>query len=175
MLQTLWGLGCDILAATEIVFPVLEKFSVKNMINLEEICHGKLPLTTFCNLRIVKVEHCDQLKFVFTSTIAKGLLQLQEVEIRECSIMGAVVIKEEGDIEDGEILFPQLRRLALQRLPKLMSFLNTQSSFITDAGEIIHEGRLHFHMPVLHEQVRQSLILQIMISHLPHAHALHHL
>ncbi|KAM4108533.1 hypothetical protein ACB094_03G051700 [Castanea mollissima] len=143
-----------VLAATEIVFPVLEKFSVKNMINLEEICHGKLPPTTFCNLRIVKVEHCDQLKFVFTSTIAKGLLQLQELEIRECSIMGAVVIKEEGDIEDGDmILFPQLRRLALQRLPKLMSFLNTQSSFITDAGEIIHDGRLDFHMPVLHEQV----------------------
>nr|POE88931.1 disease resistance protein [Quercus suber] len=143
-----------VLAATEIVFPVLEKFSVKNMINLEEICHGKLPPTTFCNLRIVKVENCDQLKFVFTSSIAKGLSQLQELEIRECSIMGAVVIKEEGDIEDGDmILFPQLRRLALQRLPKLMSFLNTQSLFISDAGEIIHEGRLDFHMPVLHEQV----------------------
>ncbi|XP_065631972.1 probable disease resistance protein At4g27220 isoform X2 [Quercus suber] len=143
-----------VLAATEIVFPVLEKFSVKNMINLEEICHGKLPPTTFCNLRIVKVENCDPLKFVFTSSIAKGLSQLEELEIRECSTMGAVVIKEEGDIEDGDmILFPQLRRLALQRLPKLMSFLNTQSSFITDAGEIIHEGRLDFHMPVLHEQV----------------------
>uniref|UniRef100_A0A7N2L2P3 AAA+ ATPase domain-containing protein n=1 Tax=Quercus lobata TaxID=97700 RepID=A0A7N2L2P3_QUELO len=142
------------LAATEIVFPVLEKFSVKNMINLEEICHGKLPPTTFCNLRIVKVEHCDQLKFVFSSSMAKCLLQLQELEIRECSVMGAVVIKEEGDIEDGDkILFPQLRRLALQCLPKLISFLNTQKAFITEAGEITYEGRLDFHMPVLHEQI----------------------
>ena len=125
----------------DIVFPVLEIFSLKNMINLEEICHGQIPLTSFGNLSIVKVEHCEKLKFIFSSSIAKSLSQLQTLEIRECSIMGAIVEKEEGRIEDGDMkLFPQLRRLLLHCLPKLMSFSSTQNSDIIDAGEVILES-----------------------------------
>ena len=142
------------LVIDDVAFPSLEIFSLKNMINLEEICHGKLPLASFRNIRVVKVEHCDKLKFVFTSSIAKGLSQLQELEIRECSIMGAIVIKEEGVVEDRDmILFPQLRHLVLHRLPKLMSFLSTQNSVINDAGDFIPERDLDFHMPILQEQV----------------------
>uniref|UniRef100_A0A2N9EFT6 AAA+ ATPase domain-containing protein n=1 Tax=Fagus sylvatica TaxID=28930 RepID=A0A2N9EFT6_FAGSY len=115
---------------------------------------GQLPLASFRNLRIVKVEHCEKLKFVFSSSIAKGLSQLQELEIRECSIMGAIVLKEEAGVEDRDmILLPQLRHLVLHRLPKLMSFLSTQKSVINDAGEIIPECDLDFHMPILLDQV----------------------
>ncbi|KAE8010111.1 hypothetical protein FH972_006504 [Carpinus fangiana] len=136
-----------------IAFPALETFHLKNMMGLEEIYHGQLPLTSFGNLRVVKVEHCDKLKFVFSSSIARGLSQIEELEIRECNIMGAIVVKE-GEIEDTNlILFPKLRCLALQHLPKLISFLSTQKSFITDAGEIISEEKLDFYMPILHEQV----------------------
>ena len=136
-----------------IAFPALETFLLKNMTGLEEIYHGQLPLTSFGNLRVVKVEHCDKLKFVFSSSIARSLSQIEELEIRECNIMGAIVVKE-GEIEDTDlILFPKLRCLALQHLPKLISFLSTQNSFLTDAGEIISEGKLDFYMPILHEQV----------------------
>ncbi|XP_062144896.1 probable disease resistance protein At4g27220 [Alnus glutinosa] len=139
-----------------VAFPALETFLLKNMTSLEEICHGQLPsLRSFGKLRVVKVEHCDKLKFVFSSSIARGLPQLEELEIRECSIMGAIVMKEDGGIEDQHTsLFPQLRHLALDRLPKLLGFLSTQNSLVSDAGEIISEGKpLDFHMPILHEQV----------------------
>jgi hypothetical protein len=44
------------------------------MMGLEEISHGQLAsLRSFGNLRIVKVEHCEKLKFVFSSSIARGL------------------------------------------------------------------------------------------------------
>ncbi|XP_030959627.1 uncharacterized protein LOC115981550 isoform X3 [Quercus lobata] len=139
---------------SNVVFPVLETLSLKNMINLEEICHGQIPSASFRNLSIMKVEHCQKLKFIFSSTIAKGLPQLQELVIQECSIMGAIIIKEEGEIDDSDmILFPRLRHLELHQLPKLMSFLNTQKSVINDAGEIIPECELDFHMPILQEQV----------------------
>jgi Leucine-rich repeat (LRR) protein len=152
-----------------IAFPALETFLLKNMTGLEEICHGQLPLTSFGNLRVVKVEHCDKLKFVFSSSIARGLSQLEELEIEECSIMGAIVMKEEGEIEDTDLtLFPKLRFLALRHLPKLISFLSTQNSFITDAGEIISEGKLDFYMPILHEQVHKIFIAQIIILHAQH-------
>jgi hypothetical protein len=125
-------------------------------------------LTSFGNLRVVKVEHCDKLKFVFSSSIARGLLQLEELEIRECSIMGAIVVKE-GEIEDTDmILFPKLRCLALRDLPKLISFLSAQNSFITASGEIISDGKLDFYMPILHEQVHKIFILQIITLHAQH-------
>ncbi|XP_059437907.1 probable disease resistance protein At4g27220 [Corylus avellana] len=139
-----------------VVFPALETFLLKNMTSLEEIGHGQLPnLTSFGKLRVVKVEHCDKLKYFFSLSIARGLSQLEELEIRECSIMGSIVMKEEGEIEDEDTasLFPQLRLLRLKHLPKLKSFLSIQNSLVTDAGEIIMEGKPDFHMPILHEQV----------------------
>ncbi|XP_059441636.1 disease resistance protein At4g27190-like [Corylus avellana] len=137
-----------------VAFPALETFFLENMMSLEEICHGQLPFTSFRNLRIVKVQHCDKLKFVFSSSMAWGLKQLEELEVRECSIMGAIVMREEGSIEDTDaFLFPQLRRLALKHLPELISFLSTQKPFITDPREIISDGKFDFHMPILHEQV----------------------
>uniref|UniRef100_A0A2N9GY40 AAA+ ATPase domain-containing protein n=1 Tax=Fagus sylvatica TaxID=28930 RepID=A0A2N9GY40_FAGSY len=139
---------------THVVFPSLEVFSLQNLINLEEICHCPLPSTSFHKLRVVRVVHCDKLKFVFPSSIAKGFSQLEELEIRECNDMGAIVVEVEGEIEDRNMIFPQLRRLALHRLPKLMSFISKQNSFITDAGEIIPERELQYSlMPILQEQV----------------------
>uniref|UniRef100_A0A2N9HR56 Uncharacterized protein n=1 Tax=Fagus sylvatica TaxID=28930 RepID=A0A2N9HR56_FAGSY len=130
-----------------IVFPALETFSLKNMINMEGICHGQLHSKSFGNLRVVKFENCNKLKFVFSLSIAKELSQLRELEVRECSIMGAIVIKEEPKIEGKEIdmtLFPQLRVLTVQHLPKLVSFFSTQNSFITNVGEITPEGEHDF-------------------------------
>ena len=60
------------LVISDVVFPALEIFSLKNMLNMEEICNGKIPLASFCNLRIVKEEHCEKLKFIFSSSIAKA-------------------------------------------------------------------------------------------------------
>jgi hypothetical protein len=139
-----------------VAFPALETFHLKKMTSLEEICHGELcSSTSFGNLRVLKVEHCDKLKFVFSSSIAGGLSQLEELEIRECNNMGAIVMKEKGAIEEERTLnlFPQLRRLVLKHLPKLMSFLSTQTSHVTDAGEITSKCKPDFHMPILHEQV----------------------
>ncbi|KAK4596159.1 hypothetical protein RGQ29_014279 [Quercus rubra] len=153
------------LAIADVVFPALEIFSLKNVIELEEICCGQLPLTSSSNLTIVKVEQCDKAKFVFSLSIAKGLSQLQELEIRECNILGAIIIKEEGGIEDRYmILFPRLRDLVLHRLPKLMSFLS--ASIINDAEEISPECDHDFNIPVLQEQVAFTSLETLEISHM---------
>nr|POE88933.1 putative disease resistance protein [Quercus suber] len=142
------------LVIADVIFPALEIFSLKKVTELEEMCCGQLPLTSFSNLTNLKVEQCDKLKFVFSLSMAKGLSQLQELEIRECNILGAIIIKEEGGtgIKDRYmILFPRLHHLVLHRLPKLMSFLSV--SIINDAEEIIPECNHDFNMPVLQEQV----------------------
>ncbi|KAG2702076.1 hypothetical protein I3760_06G074400 [Carya illinoinensis] len=138
-----------------IAFPTLETFVLENMISLKEICYGKVCLTSFKNLRVLKVISCDKLRYVFSSSIVGGLPLLEELEVRSCNNMGAIVVKEEEDgIEDGDvILFHQLLTLVLQELPKLMSFLSTKDSFMADCGEIITEGNHDIHMPLLHHQV----------------------
>jgi len=84
------------------------------MTGLEEISHGQLLiLRSFDNLRIVKIKHCDKLKFDFSSSIARGLSQLEQLEIRECSIMEETILK---------VLFPQLIFLILKELPILKRF-----------------------------------------------------
>jgi Leucine-rich repeat (LRR) protein len=110
----------------DIAFPALETILLKNMTGLEEICHGQLPnLRSFGNLRIVKVKHCDKLKFVFSSSIARGLSQLEKLEIRECSIMKEILVTEElGAVEETilKVLFPRLKFLILKELPILKRF-----------------------------------------------------
>jgi len=110
----------------DIAFPVLETILLKNITSLEEICHGQLlSLRSFGNLRIVKVEHCDKLKFIFSPSIARGLSQLEQLEIRECSIMEEILVtKELGAAEETILkeLFPQLKFLMLKELPILKRF-----------------------------------------------------
>ena len=131
------------LVIDDVVFPALKIFSLRNMINLEGICDAQLPLTSFRDIRILKLEHCEKLKFVFSSSIAKGLSQLQELEIKEYNIMRAIVVKEYVELEDRDvILFPQLRHLKLRCLPKLVSFLSTQNSIITDVRSEEHTSEL---------------------------------
>ena len=54
-------------------FPVLESLFLNQLINLQEVCHGQLLVGSFSYLRIVKVEHCDGLKFLFSMSMARGL------------------------------------------------------------------------------------------------------
>ncbi|XP_035542646.1 disease resistance protein At4g27190-like isoform X2 [Juglans regia] len=148
-----------------IAFPTLETLVLENMISLEEICHGKLCVTSFNNLRVLEVKSCNKLRYVFSSSIARGLPLLEELEVRSCNNMGAIVVEEE---EDGDtILFHKLHTLVLIYLPKLVSFLSTKNSFMTDCGEIIMEGNQDIHMPLLHHQVAFPSLKKLTMKGLP--------
>ncbi|KAB1202369.1 hypothetical protein CJ030_MR8G007353 [Morella rubra] len=68
--------------------------------------------------------------------------------------MRAIVVKEEGEIEDGDrILFPRLLKLVLDSLPKLLSFSSKGCLSITEAEGIILEENNEFYTPILDEQV----------------------
>ncbi|KAB1202371.1 hypothetical protein CJ030_MR8G008067 [Morella rubra] len=67
--------------------------------------------------------------------------------------MRTIVVKEGGEIKDGDrILFPQLEKLVLDSLPKLLGLLSKGSLSIAEAGEIIPEENNEFYMPVLREK-----------------------
>ncbi|XP_073265190.1 probable disease resistance protein At4g27220 isoform X2 [Populus alba] len=102
----------------------LDSLFLENLDNLETICHGQLKAESLGNLRILKVESCHRLKNLFSVSMARRLVRLEEITIIDCKIMEEVVAEEsENDTADGEpIEFTQLRRLTLQYLPQFTSF-----------------------------------------------------
>ncbi|KAL9356191.1 hypothetical protein Peur_049444 [Populus x canadensis] len=102
----------------------LDSLFLENLDNLEKICHGQLMAESLGNLRILKVESCHRLNNLFSVSMARRLVRLEEITISDCKIMEEVVAEEsENDTADGEpIEFTQLRRLTLQCLPQFTSF-----------------------------------------------------
>ncbi|XP_075641868.1 putative disease resistance protein At4g27220 isoform X2 [Castanea sativa] len=125
----------DLIEFQCVAFPVLESLSLVNLINLEKICHNQLAMGSFQNLRKLKVRKCDNLIFVFSSTLLGCFSQLQEIEIKNCEVMSAIVAMEEkhGIRVDGDIMmdimdFTQIRSLNLYGLPNLMGFCSDADS-----------------------------------------------
>ncbi|GLT33012.1 hypothetical protein SLA2020_076350 [Shorea laevis] len=101
----------------------LLKFSSSN---IQEIWHNSLPeLFSFVqNLTKLIVHGCDNLKYLFTSSMVVSFVQLNQLEICCCTMMEIVIVSErlaEKEKMCGP-LFPRLDTLQLEDLPKLAGF-----------------------------------------------------
>ncbi|KAE8710585.1 Detected protein of unknown function [Hibiscus syriacus] len=131
---------------TLVVFPVLESFYLQNLVNLEKICNAQLEMQPFAKLREITVESCYRLKNLFSFSIARGLQQLQEVQVADCRNMVEIITEGRGsDVSDCEatttVEFEQLRSLTLQQLPKLIGF-NASSTTVALFNEKVTFPRL---------------------------------
>ncbi|GKV50428.1 hypothetical protein SLEP1_g57131 [Rubroshorea leprosula] len=110
-------------------FPVLEVLVLRNLENMEKICHGPLEAASFRKLRLITIECCNKLKNLFSASIARQLQQLQEIRVKHCTDMEEIIDDKEqesgnsAEEREGHIVeLITLRSLKLQRLPKLISF-----------------------------------------------------
>ncbi|KAJ9682447.1 hypothetical protein PVL29_018377 [Vitis rotundifolia] len=111
-------------------FPVMETLSLNQLINLQEVCHGQFPARSFGCLRKVEVEDCDGLKFLFSLSVARGLSRLEEIKVTRCKSMVEMVSQGRKEIKEDAVnvpLFPELRSLTLEDLPKLSNFCFEES------------------------------------------------
>ncbi|TXG59186.1 hypothetical protein EZV62_017015 [Acer yangbiense] len=125
-------------------FPKLESLFLRNLINLEMMCHDQLATESFSKLRIMKVKKCDRLKHLFSFSMAKNLLKLEEIEVTNCKKLEEIVFKEsheqfEQHSKVSKIEFTQLRTLRLQCLPQLTSFGSKEFTPDTGSQEILAE------------------------------------
>ncbi|GLT60015.1 hypothetical protein SLA2020_328050 [Shorea laevis] len=125
-------------------FPRLEVLFLQNLINLEKIFQGRLQDTAFNNLRIITIKCCDKVKNLFSSSIARQLLHLQEISVTDCSNMEEIVDDEEQGsrndiVEAAELKFGEvLRSLRLQRLPKLSSLSKSCRHMLLFNEQVCH-------------------------------------
>ena len=84
--------------------------------------YGSQGIITFAKLHTIEIEGCSNLKSVFSTSVAKALLQLEKLGIKYCASVEEIIAREEGIETTTLFIFPQLTTLKLQNLPVLKSF-----------------------------------------------------
>ncbi|GMP86351.1 hypothetical protein CsSME_00039154 [Camellia sinensis var. sinensis] len=110
----------------DILFPSLIDVRLRHLPKLIHVWKDNLSgIQGFENLTSLNIKGCGSLRYVFSSSISKLLVKLQEIEVTECRVM-EVIIDEEPKIDDevatNILIFPQLNTLKLRDLPNLRSF-----------------------------------------------------
>ncbi|KAI7739978.1 hypothetical protein M8C21_000042, partial [Ambrosia artemisiifolia] len=76
------------------------------------------PQSSFCNLKVLSISSCEGLTYLFTNSVANGLINLESLSITSCSILKSVVNDE---AEVGVVTFHRLKLMSLQKLSELVS------------------------------------------------------
>ena len=123
----------------------LEELKLIDLPQLGHICNKDLrQISFFQNLRVLQLKQCDSLMYLFSASMALGLVQLDHLWVEHCS-----QIKEIIKVEDGiadKIKFPQTTQLSLLSLPMLTSFyLRTQAPRVLFNDEV-RKSLLFFHI-----------------------------
>ena len=101
-------------------FPVLKSLLLDNLIRLEGVCHGRLPVGSFCNLRFLTIENCSSLLTVAPPNLLPGLQNLEVLDVRACNLLKEVFNFEGLDTHNVHVgRLPKLKELKLIDLPEL--------------------------------------------------------
>ncbi|XP_068338078.1 disease resistance protein At4g27190-like [Pyrus communis] len=123
----------------ETVLTKLREMKLENLPELTNIWNDPAQPAMFHNLRILTISKCKKLKSLFTFDIVQCLLQLEELWVDECHSLDKLFGLSEGLIvQDSEIIFPQLKNLALQSLPTLTSIFAGRATLLCPSLEYLH-------------------------------------
>ncbi|KAF7113062.1 hypothetical protein RHSIM_RhsimUnG0164800 [Rhododendron simsii] len=98
--------------------------------------HGLHRLQPFNNLTMLIIKKCKS-KYLFSPITVKGLVHLEELEVRSCKIMEGIVGFERRNDEDeltSDVKFSKLKQLKLEDLPNLSSFYAQKEKMETIMG-----------------------------------------
>ncbi|KAK5795452.1 hypothetical protein PVK06_036720 [Gossypium arboreum] len=111
-------------------FPRLERMKIDILTNVKMIFHNDLAPGSLQNLRKIRVERCRSLKNLFPVSIAKDLLQLEDLCITDCGVE-EIVSKGEG-VEEQPVRFefPQVSSLEVTSLKNLKYFYEGQHTIV---------------------------------------------
>ncbi|KAK1581585.1 hypothetical protein Q3G72_007177 [Acer saccharum] len=110
----------------------LESLDLWGLRNLRYIWKGPTQQVSLQSLTVVEVNECDQLRYLFTLSLARSLSQLEQLTVKLCkSLKHIVEIKEaEENVGGGggnDVIFPKLRILTLDGLENFISFFYSQN------------------------------------------------
>ncbi|KAG2694936.1 hypothetical protein I3760_08G167300 [Carya illinoinensis] len=148
--------GVESVRISVIAFPTLETFVLKYIINLEEICHSKLPLTSFKNLRVLKMINREKLRYVFSSSMARGLPLLEGL-VDVPKLVSFLSTKNSFTRDGGETIIEGNHYPSLPLLHDQLAFPNLKILHLDGLPKIKHvcskDAQISFMFPNLQEIV----------------------
>ncbi|KAK0600860.1 hypothetical protein LWI29_019014 [Acer saccharum] len=116
----------------ELAFPSLKVLVLYNLEELECLCKGPTHLLSLPNLKKLEVYSCNRMRHMFSPSLARNLLQLEELTIWHCEKLEYIVsIKAEENVGGGggnDVMLPKLRILRLSRVENFIDFCSENSS-----------------------------------------------
>ncbi|KAF5941129.1 hypothetical protein HYC85_022296 [Camellia sinensis] len=114
-------------------FSALKVLSLYSLRKLTNLWKGPTQLVWLGNLTTVDVMSCDKLESMFSLSIARGLVQLQVLQIWNCHVMEEIVSSEGGEheiaaIATDKIEFPKLKKLCLGTLPNFTAICKAMNA-----------------------------------------------
>ncbi|XP_029127698.1 uncharacterized protein LOC109803274 [Cajanus cajan] len=117
----------------------LHVLNVVRCIHFTALVHSPSTISFYCLIK-VSISNCPKLQYLFTSSVGKKLMNLEEITIQECESVKEIVSGEsdedkdedehkEGDDKfENEIIFEKLQILRLDSLPKFEGFYTGSST-----------------------------------------------
>ncbi|KAI4313274.1 hypothetical protein L6164_026265 [Bauhinia variegata] len=98
----------------------------------KELWHGQVSAREFKNLRSIVVDSCEFVSIVVPFNVLKALINLEELEVKNCSNAEVVFLLDGEDIDDKiAILTTKLKKLMLSNLPNLKHVWNKDYRTVT--------------------------------------------
>ncbi|KAH1045333.1 hypothetical protein J1N35_036117 [Gossypium stocksii] len=122
--------GMHTLFNEKVVVPSLETMIISKLSNVKMIFHTNLPPNSFQYLRKLRVLRCEILKNLFPASIAKHLLQLEDLSISDCGV--EEIVSEGKGVEDQPVRFefPKVSSLEVTSLKELKCFYKGQYTIV---------------------------------------------
>ncbi|XP_037496108.1 uncharacterized protein LOC105647850 isoform X2 [Jatropha curcas] len=115
-------LTLSLLFSKKIQFPNLVDLKLAS-INVEKIWPNQLTELSpwITNLTRLIIDTCENLSYLFTSSMVESLAKLIHIEIRDCKSMKEVIVTNREEMK-SIMLFPRLDSIKLKGLPSLRRF-----------------------------------------------------
>ncbi|KAF8038080.1 hypothetical protein BT93_B0821 [Corymbia citriodora subsp. variegata] len=109
---------------------ILSQLTTLTLSDLPRLEHiwNKDPRVALCfrNLKVLKVQGCENFRFIFSSSMAKALQQIKEIKIARCKLLEKIIEVQEEESKRAASMdtleFPLLSSLSLEELPNLKTF-----------------------------------------------------
>ena len=115
------------------VASVLDQLRELNLYNLSKLMHiwkkGLERIKDFGNLRLLVVWGCNSLTYLFSPSIAKFLVMLEEIQVTKCKKIEEILIRAREEEKEEKNLFHKVNSILLRDLPNLKCFCNEAIAF----------------------------------------------
>ncbi|WCJ32819.1 Protein kinase superfamily protein [Euphorbia peplus] len=139
----------------------LELHGLKNLVHIWFQIPPKI--IAFQNLQVLVLLECHNL-YLFSSRVAKLLVQLQKVFISRCDMMEEILVNADGKELKEKIVLPQLKLLELQRMSNLRVFYGGLSNIELPLLETVKFNQCHKMKSFSYGQLRTPMLERVQIN-----------